>query len=111
MDNHKGIKFVCDLCGCLIEIGRPRFIMKGELFCAYDGGVFDESAGGMKKDVQQEMERLIELAEQKSEKELSDEVHFAFELDLCAPCRKKVYAMLERGDDGEGDEFDEAEEG
>lgn len=106
MENSRGIKFVCDLCGCLIEIGRPRFIMKGELFCAYDGGVFDETAGGRKKDVQHEMERLIELAEQRSEKELSDEVHFAFELDLCAPCRKKVYGMLERGD-GDGEDVDE----
>ncbi len=104
MENSKGIKFVCDMCGCLIEVGRPRFIMKGELFCAYDGGVFDESSGGKKKDVQDEMERLIELAEQRSEKELNDEVHFAFELDLCSPCRNKVYGVLERGDDGEGDE-------
>lgn len=109
MENQRGIKFVCDLCGCLIEIGRPRFIMKGELFCAYDGGVFDESTGARKKDVQQEMERLIELAEKKSEKELNDEVHFAFELDLCAPCRKKVYAILERGDDGDGELDDEDE--
>lgn len=94
---QQGIKFVCDFCGRLIEIGRPRFIFKGELFCAYDGGTFDESIDAEAGvDFKAEFARLIAAAEKRSEKELSDEVHYAFELDLCSSCRKQVYLMLER---------------
>lgn len=101
MDSNKGIKFVCDICGCLIEIGRPRYVMKGELYCAYDGAGFDETSESEVKDPKAEMARLIELAEQKTEKELSDEIHFAFDLDLCSECRLKIYEQLERAEYGE----------
>ncbi|MBI1390075.1 MAG: hypothetical protein GC154_16660 [bacterium] len=99
----RGIKFVCDLCGQLIEIGRPRFIMKGVLYCAYDGGQFDETGDGAPADFKAELERLIELAEQRSEKELNDEVHYAFEMDLCTHCRKKMYEMLDKAQFNEVD--------
>lgn len=83
------------MCGSMIEVGQPRFIFRGELFCAYDGGTFDEMPDRRKQDLKQEMERLIQLAEAKSEKELIDEVYYQFNLDLCTRCRKKVYAYLE----------------
>lgn len=100
MSNEKGIKFVCDLCGQLIEIGRPRYIFRGELFCAYDGGTFDEISDLAHHSLQEEMQRLIKIMEQKSEKELGDEVHYAFSLDLCPSCRKRIYHILERTEMG-----------
>lgn len=96
MAKEKGIKFVCDLCGQLIEIGRPRFIFRGELFCAYDGGVFDETTNIPRESMRQEMQKLIEMMERRSEKDLNDEVHYAFALDLCPACRRRIYRILER---------------
>ena len=95
MEPDKGIKFVCDMCGSLIEIGRSRYIFQGELFCAYDGGQFDETHAGEPKDFRKELERLIQIAESKTEKELMDEVYFHYRLDLCSDCRKKVYEYLD----------------
>lgn len=93
----EGIKFVCDICGKLIETGRPRFVFKGELFCAYDGASFDESTPKPKDaDLQQEIQRLIAICEARSEKELTDEIYYTFSIDLCASCRRKVYEMLDR---------------
>jgi len=91
----KGIKYVCDRCGKLIDIGSPRFIFKGELTAAYDGGIFDETHGGTSEEIQDEMKRLIELAEQKSGKELNDEVHYSFKMDLCIHCRNEIYQTIE----------------
>lgn len=98
MASDKGIKFVCDLCGQLIEIGRPRFILRGELFCAYDGGTFDETTNTPRESMRQEMRKLIEMMEKRSEKELNDEVHYAFSLDLCPTCRKRIYRILEQAE-------------
>ncbi|MEW6233942.1 MAG: hypothetical protein AB1656_01015 [Candidatus Omnitrophota bacterium] len=97
MSNPNGIKYVCDFCGQLIEIGRPRFILKGELFGAYDGAEFDETLLPPSANIQEEMKRLIAEAEKKSEKELTDEVHYAFKADLCRACRDKFYRILDEG--------------
>lgn len=94
---EEGIKFSCDLCGDLIDIGRPRFIFKGQLYCAYDGGKFDESTINTNTTIQDEIKRLIKVAESKSEKELNDEVHYAYKLDLCRTCRDKVYHLIDDG--------------
>lgn len=94
MNESGGIKYACDCCGQLIEAGRPRYILRGELFCAYDGGTIDESASAKPKDFASEMKRLIELAEHRSEKELQDEVHYAFEIDLCQSCRDMMYQQV-----------------
>ncbi|RJP30421.1 MAG: hypothetical protein C4527_09600 [Candidatus Omnitrophota bacterium] len=95
MPKQQGIKYICDLCGDLIEIGRPRFIWKGELFCAYDGGTFDETTHTPPEKMKDEMRRILELLEQKSEKELNDEVHYPFQMDLCRRCRDKIYQLLD----------------
>ncbi|MBN2329047.1 MAG: hypothetical protein JXR73_18040 [Candidatus Omnitrophica bacterium] len=101
MAKEKGIKFVCDLCGQLIEIGRPRFILRGEIFCAYDGGQFDETTDIPRESIRQEMQKLIDMMEKRNEKDLNDEVHYAFNLDLCPACRKRIYSILERSEQNE----------
>lgn len=94
--SEKGIKYICDLCGQLIEIGRPRFILQGKLYCAYDGAEFDETPTIRAGTIREEMERILRLMESKSEKELEDEVYYSYQLDLCSTCRKKLYLILER---------------
>ncbi|MGI6455677.1 MAG: hypothetical protein ACOX5R_08635 [bacterium] len=96
MARESGIKFICDLCGQLIEIGRPRYILKGDITCAYDGGTFDETSEMRNTTFEEEVRRLIALAETRTEKELNDEVHYPFKMDLCASCRRKIYGILER---------------
>ena len=91
---EKGIKFVCDLCGELLEEGRPRFIIRGELFCAFDGLEIDEDMDRSSESIREEMKRLIQKLEKRSEEEVRDEVHFPFEVDLCRTCRDKFYALL-----------------
>ena len=93
---ENGIKYICDLCGSLIEIGRPRFILQGRLYCAYDGGHFDESVLQPGQSLQEEMEKIFKIVEKKSAKELNDEVHYSFSLDLCRSCRDRIYEILEK---------------
>ncbi len=95
-NNDQGIKFTCDLCGDLIEVGRPRFIFKGELYCGYEGDKFDETLNQTSNNLQEEIRKLMKAAEQKSEKELNDEVYYSFHLDLCRTCRDRMYILLEK---------------
>lgn len=95
MSKAQGIKYVCDLCGELIEIGRPRFIFKGELYCAYDGAEFDETLSTSAGNLQDEIKRLMAAAERKSEKELNDEVYYSFQRDLCRACRDRIYRLID----------------
>lgn len=92
---EKGIKFICDHCGDLIEIGRPRFILEGRLYCAYDGGEFDEIPPKSKASLEDVMKQLIAEAEKKTEKELNDEVHYPYQFDLCRKCRDRIYQALD----------------
>ncbi len=92
----EGIKYSCDLCGNLIEIGRARYMFHGGLTAAYDGAEFDETHGGSRQEIRDEIQRLMKVAEQKSEKELTDEVYYAFSLDICSQCRDKLYRILEQ---------------
>ncbi len=96
MSSQKGIKFICDLCGQMIEVGRPRFIFKGELFCAYDGGKFDETSDIPQESFADEMKRLIAAMEKRTEKDLNDEVHYQYEMDLCPKCRIRIYNIIEK---------------
>ena len=73
MARESGIKFICDLCGQLIEIGRPRYILKGDITCAYDGGTFDETSEMRNTTFEEEHADWIALAETRTEKELNDE--------------------------------------
>ena len=95
MARESGIKFICDLCGQLIEIGRPRYILKGDITCAYDGGTFDETSE-MRNTTLKRSTPTDRPAETVTEKELNDEVHYPFKMDLCASCRRKIYGILER---------------
>ncbi|HPO08990.1 MAG TPA: hypothetical protein PLZ55_10010 [bacterium] len=97
MKKQKGIKFLCDLCGELLEEGRPRFICRGEIFCAFDGLEIEEDLERSPESVRAEMERLIREMEKRTEEDLRDEVHFPFRLDLCRKCRDRIYRALKPG--------------
>jgi hypothetical protein len=94
---QKGIKFICDLCGELLEDGRPRFICRGELLCAFDGLEMDEDLDRSSESILEEMERLIRELEKRPEQDLNDEVYFPFAVDLCRRCRDRLYALLKSG--------------
>jgi hypothetical protein len=98
---EEGIKYSCDLCGDLIEIGRTRYKFHGELTAAYDGAEFDETYSGSKYSLKSEIERLIKHAESKTEKELTDEVYYTFKMDVCTKCRNRLYRILEQKKDFE----------
>ncbi len=99
MKKKKGIKFLCDLCGELLEEGRPRFIFRGEIFCAFDGLEIEDDLERSSESIRAEIERLIRELEKRTEEDLQDEVHFPFHLDLCRKCRDRVYRALKlRGD-------------
>lgn len=97
MKKEKGIKFVCDSCGELLEEGRPRFICRGELFCGFEGLEIDDDLDRSPESIQEEIQRLIEELEKRSEQELNDEVYFPFAMDLCRRCRDRLYELLKSG--------------
>ncbi|MFH1738153.1 MAG: hypothetical protein ABIH23_04035 [bacterium] len=99
MKKEKGIKFVCDLCGELLEDGRPRFVCRGELFCGFEGLEIDEDLERTPESIQEELTQLIKELEKRPERELTDEVYFPFTLDLCRRCRDRVYAVLRSGEE------------
>ena len=104
MKKEKGIKFVCDFCGELLEEGRPRFICRGELFCGFEGLEIDDDLDRSPESIQQEIQQLIQELEKRPEQELTDEVYYPFAFDLCRRCRDQLYRFLKSRREKEHDE-------
>jgi hypothetical protein len=84
------ITHLCDRCGCPLEEGQLRYVARIEVSAAADP--IEITAGDLQADTRSEMERLMERCAGKSEDELMQDVHVAFEFDLCRRCQQAYVA-------------------
>lgn len=78
----------CDMCGARIETDELRYVLKMDLFAAYDTMKLELS--DLEKDYEDEIRNLIEKMEQMSPKELEEDVFKELKFDLCRKCQQKL---------------------
>lgn len=80
------IRFTCDLCKRDIDPGENlRYVVKMEIFAAFDPMALDEDD----RDHLQELQDILERAEDLESDQIGDDVYQQLRFDLCPECRKK----------------------
>ena len=79
------LHFSCDLCGQ--PLGDRRFVVKLEVYPAFDPEEFDEQ--DLDADHLQEVSELIQEMEVTGKSALEDCSSKGFRFDLCSHCRRK----------------------
>ena len=81
-----GKYYCCDRCGARIEANELRYMLKMNIFAAYDTLKIEHS--DLKKDYEDEIRKLIEKMEQMDPKELEEDVFKKLKFDLCRRCHR-----------------------
>ena len=80
------IRFTCDLCKRDIDPeANLRYVVKMEIFAAFDPMALDEDD----RDHLQELQDILERAEDLESDQIGDDVYQQLRFDLCPECRKK----------------------
>ena len=80
------IRFTCDLCKRDIDPEKDlRYVVKTEIFAAFDPMALDEDD----RDHLQELQDILERAEDLESDQIGEDVYQQLRFDLCAECRKK----------------------
>ncbi len=86
------IRFVCDRCLKLSNIGEQRYVFSAELFAAFDGLEITED--DLSKDLKSEINELVKSMENIDSDLLQNEVHKFYDLSLCKQCRDELFQFL-----------------
>jgi len=79
--------YTCDMCGARIEPVELRYVLKMNLFAAYDTMKIEPS--DLERDYEEEIHKLIEKMEGMNPKELEEDVFKQLVFDLCRNCQQK----------------------
>jgi len=79
------VNYTCDMCGQRISKDTPRYIVKIEVFAAYNELEIQREDLG--KDYKEAIARLIAKMKDMDEKKLMEDVWASFKFDLCKRCR------------------------
>ena len=79
--------YSCDMCGARIETSELRYVLKMNIFAAYDTMKLELS--DLEKDYSDEIQNLIEKMKEMSPKELEEDVFKELKFDLCRKCQQK----------------------
>ena len=80
------IRFTCDLCKREIDPEEDfRYVVKMEIFAAFDPMALDEDD----RDHLQELQDILERAEDLESDQIGDDVYQQLRFDLCPECREK----------------------
>ncbi len=79
--------YTCDRCGARIEANELRYVLKMNIFAAYDTMKIELS--DLEKDYEDEIRKLIEKIEHMDPKQLQEDVFKQFSFDLCRGCQQK----------------------
>lgn len=77
---------LCDRCGRPLAENELRYVARVEVFAAPT--TLEISAEDLERDRTEEIARLTEQCEGKTEAELMEDVYVNFEYDLCRPCQR-----------------------
>jgi len=76
------------MCGARIERNELRYVVKMNIFAAYDAMQIELS--DLEKDYEEEIHKLIKKMEHMDPKQLEEDVHKQFVFDLCRKCQQRL---------------------
>jgi hypothetical protein len=79
--------YLCDMCGIRIETTELRYVLKMNIFAAYD--TIKIEASDLERNYEEEIQKLIEKMEGMNPKELEEDVFKQYTFDLCRNCQQK----------------------
>lgn len=79
--------YTCDRCGVRIESTELRYVLKMNIFAAYD--TMKLEASDLERDYEEEIQKLIKKMEGMNPKELEEDVFKQLTFDLCRACQQK----------------------
>ena len=83
------IRYSCDLCGKELPRHSLRYVVRIDLFAAYDE--LEITRADLERDYREEIKDLIEEIKDMDPQVLMDDVFMNFKFDLCKRC-KKIFA-------------------
>ena len=81
---EKEIEYFCDSCSKSLPRAQDRYILEVKLYAAPEIEITEED---LKRDIQKEMEQLIEVTKNMDKNKLEEQVHVCYKLNLCKKCR------------------------
>jgi hypothetical protein len=81
------IHYSCDCCKRALDPEDLRYVVKMEVYAAFDPIAMDESDDD--RDHLQEIQEILQRCADAADPKVSDEVYEQLRFDLCTDCRKK----------------------
>ena len=81
------IHYSCDCCKRVLDPDDLRYVVKMEVYAAFDPATMDEGDGD--RDHLQEIQEILQRAEDASDEQIGSDVYEQLRFDLCTDCRKK----------------------
>jgi hypothetical protein len=82
------IRYSCDLCKRDLDCESDlRYVVKVEVFAAFDPAVCDEEADD--RDHLEEIQDILERLEEAEDDQIGDDVYQQLRFDLCPECRRR----------------------
>ncbi len=81
------VYYRCDICGKELPKKSLRYIVKIDLYAAYD--TLEITKDDLKKDYLTEIRELLEKMKDMDPKKLEEDVFMNFKYDLCKQCKDK----------------------
>lgn len=78
---------ICDMCGVRIERDKLRYVLRMNVFAAYD--TLEINFADLAKDYGEEIRKLVDEMKQMDPKQLEEDVSKQISFDLCRPCHQK----------------------
>ncbi|GAB4353228.1 MAG: hypothetical protein Kow0099_37470 [Candidatus Abyssubacteria bacterium] len=79
--------YSCDMCGARIETSELRYVLKMDIFAAYDTLKIEQS--DLERDYEAEIKQLIERIQGMNPRQLEEDVFKHLTFDLCRACQRK----------------------
>lgn len=81
------IQYSCDCCKRVLDQDDLRYVVKIEVYAAFDPSVIEESEDD--RDHLQEIQEMLQRTEECADEQISSDVYEQLRFDLCPECRKK----------------------
>lgn len=79
--------YICDICGVRIGRNDLRYVLKMNIFAAYDTMEIDPC--DLEKDYEEEIKRLVADMKRMDPKQLEEDVFKHLNFDLCRACQQR----------------------
>ncbi len=81
------VHYTCDCCGGKLDPDDLRYVVKMEVYAAFDPIAMDELEDD--RDYLQEIQEILQRSDETSDSEVGNDVYEQMRFDLCPDCRRK----------------------